>query len=75
VRGFNAGEPVGSPEFQPLWFDAVGLALLAAGLLLFRMSTPPIRPDIEPDVEPPPVQVPPVIVPDASQIPPPLPGS
>ncbi len=73
VRGFNAGEPLGTPEFQPLWFDAIGLAFLTAGFGLFWLSTPPIRLEIEPIVEPPPVLAPPVIVAEAAATPPPLP--
>jgi hypothetical protein len=43
IRGFNAGEPFGSTDLQPLWFDALGVLLLVIGLWLFRGATPPIK--------------------------------
>lgn len=40
VDGFNGAGGPGSPVcFQPLWFDGLGLLLLAAGLWLFRRFT------------------------------------
>jgi membrane protease YdiL (CAAX protease family) len=36
IPGFNAGSPLDSTvEFQPLWFDLLGLALLVGGVWLF----------------------------------------
>lgn len=36
ISGFNAGSPLDpTVEFQPLWFDLLGLALLVAGVWLF----------------------------------------
>ncbi len=43
IRGFNVGQPFGSTELQPLWFDALGFFLLLMGLWLFRLSTPPMK--------------------------------
>ncbi|MDR0395040.1 MAG: CPBP family intramembrane metalloprotease, partial [Tannerella sp.] len=37
VRGFNTSDAV-SIEFQPLWFDILGLVLSAIGILLFKKS-------------------------------------
>jgi len=62
VRGFNAGEPFGGTEFQPMWFDALGALLLAAGAWLFRCATPfamrdepPAEPQIAPESGAPPI--------------------
>ena len=53
VRGFNAGEPFGGSGHQPFWFDALGVALLLAGLWLFRRATPAASVSVEPRAEPP----------------------
>ena len=72
VRGFNVGEPSGSFELQPFWFDALGLLLLAIGLWLFRGATPPIKSPAGPSgAEPSPPDapvggVPPVVPPDGT---------
>src|SRR6266545_4144170 len=58
IRGFNAGEPFGSTELQPFWFDALGVLLLVAGLRLFQRATPPIRGHAESSSQPPPPPVP-----------------
>jgi membrane protease YdiL (CAAX protease family) len=40
IPGFNAGSPLEQAvEFQPLWFDLLGLALLAGGVWLFAAWT------------------------------------
>lgn len=45
IPGFNQGEPYKLVEFQPLWFDATGLVLLALGIWLFhRWSPKPEKP-------------------------------
>ena len=80
VRGFNAGEPFASTELQPLWFDALGILLLATGLWLFHRATPPIQMRAEPSAEPtlpeggPHPAVPPVIAPPGTGTPPPQPS-
>ena len=72
IRGFNAGESFGGTELQPFWFDALGLLLLAAGLWLFRVATPPIKARVEPsDAQLPPpdspvCEAPPVIPTDGA---------
>ncbi len=73
VRGFNAGDSLASPELQPWWFDALGVLFLAAGLWLFRISTPAIQVEPGPDTETPPLVAPPIIPPEASTSPPALP--
>jgi len=40
IAGFNNGEPYAAAEFQPLWFDAAGLAVLAVGIWLFHRWSP-----------------------------------
>lgn len=67
IRGFN--ESLASMGFQPLWFDTVGVVLLAAGLWLFGWATPPIKAFVAmssnqvPPPIPPTAGVPPVIPP------------
>jgi len=46
IPGFNKGEPHTQVEFQPLWFDATGLVLIALGLWLFHRWSP--RPEKPP---------------------------
>ena len=53
IRGFNAGDPFASTAPQPLWFDALGFVLLAAGLWMFQRATPPIPPPAESPPAPP----------------------
>jgi hypothetical protein len=73
VRGFNAGEPFASVELQPLWFDLLGVLLLAAGMWLFRSVTPSIgshgercdRPESLSDT--PVCEAPPIIPPDGAE--------
>lgn len=46
ISGFNSGSPLDpTVEFQPLWFDLVGLALLVAGVWLFAAWSrkPPVE--------------------------------
>lgn len=46
ISGFNAGSPLDATvEFQPLWFDLLGLALLVAGVWLFAAWSrkPPVE--------------------------------
>lgn len=46
ISGFNAGSPLDpTVEFQPLWFDLLGLALLVAGVWLFAAWSrkPPVE--------------------------------
>lgn len=40
ITGFNKGEPYATVEFQPLWFDAAGLAVLVVGIWLFHRWSP-----------------------------------
>jgi hypothetical protein len=70
VQGFNAGDPLASGGFQPFWFDALGLLFLAAGLWLFRVSTPPIQAEAGPLAEPSPLLAPPILVPENPESPP-----
>lgn len=73
VRGFNAPESFASTDLQPLWFDALGVFLLAAGLWLFRCATPPIQAHAEESFElstPPVVSGPDVAPPRAGSPPP-----
>jgi membrane protease YdiL (CAAX protease family) len=64
VRGFNAGDPFAGTDLQPAWFDALGVALLAAGFWLFHRATPATQVRVEPSSE---EQAPPVPSgPDAS---------
>lgn len=44
VEGFNTGAPFESTGSQPVWFNLLGLGLLAIGLWLFRAATPSISP-------------------------------
>jgi membrane protease YdiL (CAAX protease family) len=48
VRGFNAGDPFAGAGFQPAWFDALGVLLLAAGLWLFHRLTPAAQVRVKP---------------------------
>ena len=49
IRGFNVVPTPGSiAEFQPLWFDLAGLALLLAGLWSFHRFAPPAPPALPP---------------------------
>lgn len=70
VRGFNASDPFVSADLQPLWFDGLGLVLLAAGLLVFRLSTQPFQAEPEPVPEPPLLAGSPTLAPDAPSPPP-----
>jgi len=58
IRGFNAGESFASTDLQPLWFDALGVLLLAAGLSLFHRVTPATQLRVEPSNEPQPPPLP-----------------
>lgn len=41
IRGFNSSEMMGETvEFQPWWFDVLGLGLLVAGIILFCRAMP-----------------------------------
>lgn len=67
VEGFNTGESLAATGFQPVWFDLLGLGLLAVGLFLFRVATPSIPLRLECPAMPAPVSsepdsgVPPII--------------
>jgi membrane protease YdiL (CAAX protease family) len=63
IQGFNEGDMLTSADLQPLWFDGIGVALLAGGMWLFHRATPPMKPHHVPPSEPPayPVDIPPVI--------------
>jgi membrane protease YdiL (CAAX protease family) len=52
IRGFNGLAQLDTTSFQPLWFDMLGLLLLAAGSWLFCRATPPVRAAVEPASEP-----------------------
>lgn len=52
IPGFNGGSGVSGSEFQPLWFNLVGLVLMAAGCGLFHWMTP--QPRIPPVLADPP---------------------
>lgn len=75
IKGFNAGDSFAFTGFQPLWFDLLGLVLLAVGLWLFRAATPPILPRAENPVAPTPVSsepnsgLPPIISPVSAATP------
>lgn len=56
IQGFSVPETTTVTRFQPLWFDALGLALLGAGLWLFHRTAPRLWPA-------PPVLLPPVLPP------------
>ena len=43
IQGFNPDDHLSSTEFQPFWFDALGIVLVVSGLWLFARSTPPIN--------------------------------
>ena len=63
IPGFNKGDMFSPTEFQPLWLDALGAALLGLGLLLFaRMAPPPVAA--------PPILQPPVLGDHAGAVPP-----
>jgi len=51
VRGYNS-EPFHEGMFQPLWFDALGIALVLAGLYGLARTTPPIPPPPNPGQPP-----------------------
>lgn len=55
VEGFNTGAAFESTGSQPVWFNLLGLGLLAVGLWLFRAATPSIPPRAESPVMPAPV--------------------
>jgi hypothetical protein len=53
IPGYSMAEIPEGPVFQPLWFDAIGVFLLATGIFLFRWSTPDAPPAEE--TRPPPI--------------------
>jgi len=55
IVGFNTVPNGGSVQFQPVWFDALGLGLTIAGLLLLKRMTPNPSPLELAPVEPPPI--------------------
>ena len=57
VQGFNVGDPIAGAGLQPVWFDALGVLLLAAGLWLFHRATPAMHAPAEPSAE---LETPPV---------------
>ncbi len=62
ITGFNKGEPHAAVEFQPVWFSAAGLVVLAIGIWLFHRWSP--KPEKPPQLAyggpPPPVISPPI---------------
>ncbi|MFZ2655646.1 MAG: CPBP family intramembrane glutamic endopeptidase [Victivallales bacterium] len=38
IPGFNAGDPSAKVEFQPVWFDMIGIFLFISGLCLISIS-------------------------------------
>ncbi|OGV57763.1 MAG: hypothetical protein A2X45_19685 [Lentisphaerae bacterium GWF2_50_93] len=38
ISGFNSGEPMTKVEFQPVWFDMIGIFLFIAGICLLSLS-------------------------------------
>ena len=66
IQGFNAGDPLTSTGLQPLWFDMLGILLLAAGVWLFHGAAPPTRRATPPPLSAPGAEVPPAI-PTANQ--------
>ncbi len=55
IRGFNLGGPNGPVEFQPLWFNLLGVLLCAGGIALFAWMTrggPPSEEKPEPAAPP-----------------------
>lgn len=60
ITGFNEGDPTAAVEFQPLWFDGLGLLMLASGTWLFhRLAPRPPPPPAVYDGPPPPFIEPP----------------
>lgn len=55
VEGFNTGAAFESTGSQPVWFNLLGLGLLAVGMWLFRIATPSFPPRAESPVIPAPV--------------------
>jgi membrane protease YdiL (CAAX protease family) len=79
IRGYNeATTSADIGEFQPLWFDLAGVALLAVGLWTFHRFAPPAPPTpppvittrpAEPPVIPSPLPEPPVVQTEVIQLP------
>jgi uncharacterized protein len=42
IRGFNTAPLTGTVDFQPWWFDLLGVALIVCGILWFRRWAPPL---------------------------------
>lgn len=47
IPGFNSDSPLGGSEFQPWWFDLLGLGLLILGLWMFHRATATLAPPCE----------------------------
>jgi membrane protease YdiL (CAAX protease family) len=68
IQGFNSSEYSASPQFQPLWFDVLGVSLLSLGGWLFHRQVPrgtPLHSS---------AQTPPALPPRLEPTPPALPG-
>jgi glutamate-5-semialdehyde dehydrogenase len=79
IDGFNAVPDIDGTIFHPWWFDALALALLAAGIWWIHWRSPPAEPwrlalpapppaPEAPDAAPPPLLEPPLLVPSSPAI-------